>query len=72
MTLSLDKSEILKKIDNTSNLSELEDIRLFFLGKKGLITSEMKSLSSLDIEQKKQKGQQLNVLNFFYNLCQGL
>ena len=68
MTLSLDKSEILKKIDNTSNLSELEDIRLFFLGKKGLITSEMKSLSSLDIEQKKQKGQQLNVLkNFIEN-----
>ena len=68
MTLSLDKSEILQKIDNTSNLSELEDIRLFFLGKKGLITSEMKSLSSLDIEQKKQKGQQLNVLkNFIEN-----
>ena len=68
MTLSLDKSEILKKIDNTSNQSELEDIRLFFLGKKGLITSEMKSLSSLDIEQKKQKGQQLNVLkNFIEN-----
>ena len=51
MTLSLDKSEILQKIDNTSNLSELEDIRLFFLGKKGLITSEMKSLSSLDKTQ---------------------
>ncbi len=68
MTLSLDKSEILKKIDNTSNLSELEDIRLFLLGKKGLITSEMKSLSSLDIEQKKQKGQQLNILkNFIEN-----
>tara|TARA_B110000438_G_scaffold273149_1_gene292329 strand:+ start:254 stop:1300 length:1047 start_codon:yes stop_codon:yes gene_type:complete len=61
MSLSLDKNEILKRISDTSSLEALEKFRLEYLGKKGLISLEMKSLSSLSIEEKKTKGQELNI-----------
>ena len=61
MSLSLDKNEILKRISNISSLDTLEKLRLEYLGKKGLISLEMKSLSSLSIEEKKTKGQELNI-----------
>tara|TARA_B110000196_G_scaffold319068_1_gene336007 strand:- start:1722 stop:2768 length:1047 start_codon:yes stop_codon:yes gene_type:complete len=67
MSLSLDKNEILKRISNTSSLDTLEKLRLEYLGKKGLISLEMKSLSSLSIEEKKTKGQELN---FFKSLVE--
>ncbi|MDC0195082.1 phenylalanine--tRNA ligase subunit alpha [Alphaproteobacteria bacterium] len=60
MSLSLDKNEILKRINDTFSLNVLEKFRLEYLGKKGLISLEMKSLSSLSIEEKKIKGQELN------------
>ena len=53
MSLSLDKKHILLKIDQTNSLDELESVRLEYLGKKGIIPSEMKLLSNLEIEQKK-------------------
>jgi phenylalanyl-tRNA synthetase alpha chain len=67
MSLSLDKNEILKRISNISSLDTLEKLRLEYLGKKGLISLEMKSLSSLSIEEKKTKGQELN---FFKSLVE--
>ncbi len=62
MILSFDKNEILKNIKNVTSFEELEKIRLEFLGKKGLIPTEMKSLGQLSIENKKAKGQELNLL----------
>jgi phenylalanyl-tRNA synthetase alpha chain len=62
MSLSLDKNVILEAISKLSAFDELERVRLQYLGKKGLIPMEMKSLSSLSIEQKKIKGQELNLL----------
>ena len=62
MALSFDKNGILKKIKNVKSFDELEKIRLEFLGKKGIISIEMKSLSQLSIEEKKLKGQELNLL----------
>ena len=44
MSLSLDKKHILSKIGQTNSLHELESVRLEYLGKKGIIPSEMKSL----------------------------
>ena len=60
MTLSLDKSILLNEINEASSLDDLEKLRIHYLGKKGLISLEMKSLSSLPIEEKKNKGQELN------------
>ena len=62
MSLSLDKKHILSKIDQTNSLHELESVRLEYLGKKGIIPSEMKSLANLEIEQKKIRGQELNTI----------
>ena len=65
MSLSVDSVDIKKKIENCKTLQEVEVIRLEYLGKKGLIPSEMKLLSQLPIEQKKIKGQELNKLKTF-------
>ncbi len=65
MSSTLDKSDIINKIDTISSLAELEELRVQYLGKKGLLTSEMKSLSSLSIEEKKEKGQKLNLIKAF-------
>ncbi len=62
MSLSVDSVDIKKKIENCTTLQEVEVIRLEYLGKKGLIPSEMKLLSKLSIDQKKVKGQELNKL----------
>ena len=66
MSLSLDKNIILQEINNASSIDEIEKLRLFYLGKKGLISIEMKSLSSLSIEEKKIKGQELNTFKTFF------
>ena len=68
MSSGLDKNDIAKNISKVKTLSELESIRIYYLGKKGIITSEMKSLSSFSNEQKKEKGQYLNdIKNFIEN-----
>ena len=68
MSLSLDKNDIAEKISKASSLSELDTLRVSYLGKKGLITTEMKSLSFLSNEEKKEKGQKLNIVkNFLEN-----
>jgi len=65
MSLSVDTVDIKKNIDNCKTLQELEVIRLEYLGKKGLLPSEMKLLGKLTIDQKKIKGQELNKLKTF-------
>ena len=65
MSLSVDTVDIKKKIKNCKTLQELEVIRLEYLGKKGLLPSEMKLLGKLPIDQKKIKGQELNKLKTF-------
>ena len=65
MSLSLDKNDIRQKVAQVSTKAELESFRLEFLGKKGLLTQEMKLLSSLSIEEKKTKGPQLNQIKIF-------
>ncbi len=65
MSLSVDTVDIKKKIENCKTLQEIEVIRLAYLGKKGLLPSEMKLLAKLSIDQKKIKGQELNKLKTF-------
>ena len=64
MSLSVDAVDIKKRIEGCKNLQEVESIRLEYLGKKGLIPSEMKLLGKLSIDEKKLKGQELNKLKF--------
>jgi phenylalanyl-tRNA synthetase alpha chain len=66
MSLSLDKNAVLQEINNASSIDEIEKLRIYYLGKKGLISLEMKSLTSLSIEEKKNKGQELNIFKSFF------
>lgn len=54
--------DVVEEIDSSKNLEELEKIRLSYLGKNGKITLKLKELGKLDIEQRKEKGSQLNSL----------
>ena len=65
MSLLVDTVDIKKNIEACKNLQDVEVIRLEYLGKKGLIPSEMKLLGKLPIDQKIVKGQELNVLKSF-------
>ena len=65
MSSKLVQDDIAIRINKVSNLLELEEIRLEYLGKKGLLTLEMKSLSSLSDEERKSKGRDLNSIKSF-------
>ena len=57
---------VLDDIDNCSDLQTLENLRIKYFGKNGIITAELKSLSSLDQKKKKESGQKLNsIKNIF-------
>jgi len=56
------KEEILPLISNANSLETLDEVRVQALGKKGKITSLMKTLGKMDPEERKTTGQALNVL----------
>lgn len=56
----LDK--VVKDIAEASNLAMLQDLRVKYLGKKGLITEQLKTLGSLPIAERKPAGQEINQL----------
>ncbi len=52
----------LSKISNASSLEELESYRVASLGKKGEITAELKNVSNLPAEKRREAGQAVNVV----------
>ncbi len=56
------KEEISGEIKAANDLKALDDMRVNVLGKKGRITALMKTLGSMDAEERKTKGQALNAL----------
>ena len=66
MSLSLDKNDIAARINKISSIEELEKLRIEYIGKKGFLSNEMQSLSLLSIEEKKIKGQELNLFKSFF------
>ena len=62
MSLPVDAVDVKKRIEECKSLQDVESIRLEYLGKKGLIPSEMKLLGKLSIDERKLKGQELNKL----------
>jgi phenylalanyl-tRNA synthetase alpha chain len=53
-------SEALEKIKNAKDLLALESIQVYYLGKKGLLTEQLKNLGKLSAEERPQAGQSLN------------
>jgi len=48
------------QIEQASDLATLDTVRVEFLGKKGQLTAQLKSLGSLPVEEKKTQGQKIN------------
>jgi len=49
-----------KAITNASALTELDELRVHYLGKKGKITEQLKNLSKLPGDQRREAGQAIN------------
>ena len=55
-------NDVLKEIENITDTKTLYDIRVKYLGKKGIISELLSTLGSLSIEEKKEKGPIINNL----------
>ncbi len=56
------KLQLETELGNATSVSELENIRVTYLGKKGSITDLLKNMKDLSAEEKKTFGQEVNVL----------
>ena len=50
----------LQDIEATTSVQQLDDVRVHFLGQKGLVTTQLKQLGQLEPEQRKTAGAQIN------------
>ena len=56
------ETEIKKASDKFTNIESINDFRIKFLGKKGIISLEMKELASLSGDERKQQAEKLNII----------
>ena len=56
------REEALTAIANAPDLKTLQDVRVAYLGKKGALTQQLKTLGSLPPEQRREAGQAINAL----------
>lgn len=61
------KTQFLERLSAASTEEELEQIRIDFLGRKGLLSELMEKLKGLSIEEKRIAGPQLNSLKLTLN-----
>jgi phenylalanyl-tRNA synthetase alpha chain len=52
----------LADIEASENLQQLDDLRVRYLGKKGEVTAQLKSLGQMEPEQRKAQGQAVNAV----------
>lgn len=64
MSVSLDDLylQVRHSLDGVNSLAELDEIRVRFLGKKGLLTERLKELGQADEAERRELGKQLNEL----------
>ena len=55
------------QLEASSSLVELDEIRVHYLGKKGLITDQLKQLGKLPAEERRDAGQEINKVK--HNKC---
>jgi len=60
MDFSKIEKDALENIKKSQTVADLENIRLKYFSKKGLITEQMKNLSQLSLDEKKDLGNKLN------------
>jgi phenylalanyl-tRNA synthetase alpha chain len=54
-------SQAVDTIENAASVAKLDEIRVEYLGKKGLLTQQLKSLGSLDASERPAAGAKINV-----------
>lgn len=54
--------EIESEVDSSISMKELDKVRVKYLGKNGVITNELKKLSNISNEEKKEFGKTINVV----------
>jgi phenylalanyl-tRNA synthetase alpha chain len=70
--LSRLKERFQKELGSAESLQEIEELRVRYLGKKGLITEGLKSLGKLSPEERREAGRRLNELKDFIDAGIGL
>jgi phenylalanyl-tRNA synthetase alpha chain len=63
------KQTFLTDLEKVKNLTDLSGLKVKYLGRKGLVTSELKALSSLSSEEKRARGKTINDLKTFMETC---
>ena len=67
------REEILKKVDNINSMEELNELKIFYFGKKGSINKLSLLMNELDSEEKKTFGMALNTFkNEITNIIEDL
>ncbi|MEK7991352.1 MAG: phenylalanine--tRNA ligase subunit alpha [Thiotrichaceae bacterium] len=61
-TLTELQAQAQQQIEQAADLAELDNVRVQFLGKKGVLTEQLKQLGKLPAEQRPQAGQAINVV----------
>ena len=56
------QSRALAEIEGSENLQQLDELRVRYLGKKGEVTAQLKSLGSMEPEKRKAFGQAVNTV----------
>ena len=59
------KGELEDKLNAVSDLSELDKLRVSYLGKKGSITALLKGMKDLSVEERKTFGAEVNKLKAY-------
>jgi len=59
------KQTFLEELKSVKNLADLANIKVKYLGKKGIITSELKSLSKVPPEERPLYGKKINEIKQF-------
>ena len=54
-------ADLLEKVNSATSLQSLDEIRVNALGKKGILTEQMKTMGAMQPEERKIVGQALNV-----------
>ena len=61
------KNLINLKMDKVNNIQELNDLKVEFLGKKGLITEANSAIKNIPNEEKKEYGMKVNEVRTLFN-----